>query len=82
MYKFYTTLSRQFAFPQIELFSFGHDLDISPRLFPPAARCPALPAPLYSYWWACGAAQIGLFIVRCYMQVELSIHWTKSGTCA
>ena len=37
-------VSRQFAFPQIELFSFGRDLDISHRLFPPAARCPPLPA--------------------------------------
>ena len=36
--------AQQFAFPQIELFSFGHDLVISPRLSPPAARGLALPA--------------------------------------
>ena len=40
----YSYHSQLFAFPQIELFSFGRDLDISHRLFPPAARCPALPA--------------------------------------
>ena len=36
--------TRQFAFPQIELFSFGHDLVISTHLSPPAAQCLALPA--------------------------------------
>ena len=49
---------RLFAYPQIELFSFGRVLDISPRLSPPAARCPTLPAAgpcsvLLVGWWCC-----------------------------
>ena len=40
----HSSTSQQFAFPQIELFSFGRNLDISPRLSPPAARYLALPA--------------------------------------
>ena len=40
----HSSTSQQFAFPQIELFSFGRNPDISPRLPPPAACCLALPA--------------------------------------
>ena len=41
---FETETPRQFVFPQIKLFSFGCDLDISSRLSPPTAHCPAQPA--------------------------------------
>ena len=53
----------------------------SPLPLPTVWHC-QLPTPLYSYLWAGGVAQIGLFIIRCYTLVELSIHWMESGTCA
>ena len=74
--------SQQLAFPQIALFSFGHDLVISPRLSPPAACSPALPAAGPSLFLQIGWLCCSNFFIRCYMKVELSSHWTESGTCA